>query len=170
MVTSTTAVPWASRTVRYTPLWAGSSAGENGTASATRPLKRSLSSPGGMLSAIVSLVTVVASGLVHGSHSPAEERQTMPAASSASGGHVGVVPSQVSATSQMPAAVRQIAPLGASTSAGQSFEVPSHVSATSHAPTAARQTAVLFASGGQGADVPVQRSAGSQTPADDRHT
>src|SRR5262249_1279418 len=45
----------------------------------------------------------------------------------------------------------------------------SQLSATSHGPAAARQTAVLFASAGHVALLPVQNSAGSQTPAEARH-
>jgi hypothetical protein len=40
----------------------------------------------------------------------------------------------------------------------------------SHTPALARQTAVLFASAGHAALEPVQFSAGSQTPADARHS
>ena len=53
---------------------------------------------------------------------------------------------------------------------GQVLLTPLQLSATSHAPAEDRQTAVLLASFGQFGPVPVQVSARSQTPADERQT
>src|SRR5438874_2528069 len=122
-------------------------------------------------------------------------RQTVPAATSPSGGQSLPTPSQFSSTSQMPAAARQTAVLLASagqstlepsqsssrsqtpaarrqgvpatvtSSAGQSSAPPSQVSSTSQTPAAARHTAVLLASAGQSTLVPSQSSSRSQTPA-----
>src|SRR3989442_424924 len=124
----------------------------------------------------------------------AAPRQTVPAATSASGGQSLPMPSQSSATSHPPAAGRQTAVLFASAgqpalapsqpsarsqppaaarhgvpaatkaSAGQSSPTPSQLSSTSQMPAAGRQTAVLFASAGQAALDPSQSASRSPTP------
>jgi hypothetical protein len=83
-----------------------------------------------------------------------------------SGGHVLLVPSQLSAASQTPVAGLHTDVLFAS--AGQAPLTPSQLSAGSHTPAEGRQTAVLFASEGHVVELPVQVSAGSHTPVEAR--
>jgi hypothetical protein len=90
----------------------------------------------------------------------------------ASGGHVALVPEQLSATSQMLTAGRQTVVLGAKASGGHVALVPEQLSATSQMLTAGRQTVVLGAkaSGGQSALVPEQVSATSHRSTEGRQT
>jgi hypothetical protein len=94
------------------------------------------------------------------------------AGDSTSGGHVGVVPVQLSAASQVPPEARHTWVAGASASVGQVTSAPLHVSAGSQSPLLVLHTCTTPAtlSVGHAADVPVQFSATSQAPALPRHT
>src|SRR5690242_10408470 len=72
--------------------------------------------------------------------------------------------------SHAPADVRQMTAEDMKASFGQVLLTPLQLSATSQAPAEDRQTAVLLASAGQFGPVPGQVSAMSQTPADERQT
>ena len=102
------------------------------------------------------------------SHGNATGRHSVPAAATASAGHVSLTPSHESATSHAPEAERHTAVLF--TSAGQTLLTPLHVSATSHTPPTNRHTppAGATASGGHAVPVPVHASATSHTLTDDR--
>src|SRR5438094_883364 len=105
-----------------------------------------------------------------GSHSPAEPRQTAVAGSKASAGQTVLVPVQLSSTSQSPAAGRQTAP-ALPAGCWQSALGPSHPSRLHGLPSSVQVVpAGLLSSAGQLADVPVQFSAGSHSPAEARHT
>ena len=105
-----------------------------------------------------------------GSHSPAEPRQTVVAGSKASAGQTVLVPVQLSSTSQSPAAGRQTAP-ALPAGCWQSALEPSHSSRLHGLPSSVQVVpAGLLSSAGQLADVPVQFSAGSHSPAEARHT
>src|SRR5438105_2917310 len=69
-----------------------------------------------------------------------------------------------------PADARQVTVEDMNASFGQVLLTPLQLSATSHAPADDRQTAVLLASAGQSGPDPVQCSARSQTPAAERQT
>src|SRR6266446_6365925 len=92
-------------------------------------------------------------------------RQTVPAATSASGGQSSPTPSQFSATSHSPATGRHTAVLLAS--AGQAALAPSQSSSRSQTPAAARHgvPAATNRSVGQSSPTPSQLSATSQMPA-----
>jgi hypothetical protein len=95
------------------------------------------------------------------SHTPAETRQVVPAATTASAGQEEEEPVQVSATSQPPAtAARQTVELATKTSEGQVPVEPVQVSATSHTPDETRQTvpAGMNISVGQVFDTPSHSS------------
>ena len=71
--------------------------------------------------------------------------------------------------SHAPADVRQMTAEDMKASFGQVLLTPLQLSATSQAPAEDRQTAVLLASAGQSLPTPSQTSARSQAPADARH-
>ena len=79
-----------------------------------------------------------------GSHTPADDRQTVPLAANPFGGQSAAEPVQVSATSHAPTAERQVCVLGAKPFGGQTPDVPVQFSATSHGPTDARHASVRW--------------------------
>src|SRR5207302_9347071 len=103
-----------------------------------------------------------------GSHSPADGRQTVLAGSKALTGHTVLVPVQFSSTSQGPAAARHTAP-ALPAGCWQALLDPSHSSRLHGLPSSVQAVpAGLLASAGQPAEVPVQFSAGSHSPAEAR--
>src|SRR6185436_6858608 len=84
--------------------------------------------------------------------------QTSPGVASASAGHAGEVPLQLSETSHGPALARQVVPALARASVGQADSKPEQTSAGSQAPALGRQTALagLNRSGGHSGPTPVQ--------------
>ena len=105
------------------------------------------------------------------SHEPAAMRHTVPAMAMTSDGQLLLAPLQVSAMSHPPATPRQTVPAVAMTSAGHDALVPVHCSAASHKSVAARQTVDAGAKLLAGhRPLASQVSAGSQRPADARHT
>src|SRR5204863_327607 len=104
-----------------------------------------------------------------GSHSPPEGRQVVVAGSKASAGHAVLAPVQLSATSQGPAAARHVAP-ALPAGCWQKLLAPLHSSALHGLPSSVQAVpAGLFAPARRAADDPVQCSAGSHSPAENRH-
>src|SRR5436309_1987810 len=105
-----------------------------------------------------------------GSHSPAEARHSTKGGRKPSAGQVVLDPVHVSTSSQSPAARRQTAPAFPPGSWHFRPE-PSHSSTLHGLPSPVHAVpAGLLSSAGQLADVPVQFSAGSHSPAEARHT
>jgi hypothetical protein len=104
------------------------------------------------------------------SQEPADALHTVEAGANPSTGQVALVPVQVSATSQAPADARQTVP-AFPTGCWQVTAVPSHLSWVQGLPSSVQAVPLVFlVSAGQLAEVPVQVSATSHSPAAARQT